>query len=87
MVLVTDTKIKELKNALLPRSCTIELHSNVMEITFEEEEDADWFENVFKKFQNESVACCLMPIRPKKGPQKFIFNIKDIDKFIMLIKL
>lgn len=86
MVLVTDTKIEKLKKALIPKSCTIELHCDVMEITFEKEDDANWFEDVFGKFQKESAACCLMPIRPKNAPPKFIFNIKDIEKFIELIK-
>ena len=83
---MTDAKIEELKKALIPRSCTIELHSNVMEITFEKEEDANWFEGVFGKFQKESAVCCLMPIRPKNAPPKFIFNIKDMNKFIEIIK-
>ncbi|HML04597.1 MAG TPA: hypothetical protein VK426_02385 [Methanobacterium sp.] len=82
---MTDAKIEEVKQALLPRNCTIELHSNVMEIKFEKEEDANWFEDVFGKFQKESAVCCLMPIRPKNAPPKFIFNVKDINKFIELI--
>lgn len=83
---MTDTKIEELKSVLMNRKCSLELHSNVMEITFEKEEDANWFEDIFEKFQKESVACCLMPIRPKNALPKFIFNIKDMDKFIELIK-
>ena len=79
-------KIEELKKALQPRSCTIELHSDVMEITFEKDADGDWFESVFGKFQKKSATCCLMPIRPKNAPPKFIFNIKNIDLFIELIK-
>lgn len=86
VVFVTNTKIEELKGALMNRKCTLELHSNVMEITFEKEEDANWFEGMFGKFQKESAACCLMPIRPKNAPPKFIFNIKNINKFIELIK-
>ncbi len=80
-----NERIKELKCALKDRNCILELHSNVMEITFQDEEDADWFEDIFEMFQRESAACCLMPIRPKNGPQKFIFNIKDMNKFIELI--
>lgn len=82
----SDIKIEELKNAFNGRNCTITLHSNVMEITFEREEDATWFENIFKHYQKESAVCCLMPIRPKNAPPKFIFNVKDMDKFIELIK-
>jgi hypothetical protein len=83
---MTDTKLEELKNALKCKKCTIEKHSNVMEITFEKEENADWFESVFEKFQRESAVCCLMPIRPKNASPKFIFNVKDMDKFLELIK-
>ena len=82
----SNIKLEKLRKALKGRNCSIEKHSNVMEITFKKEEDADWFEVVFGKFQKESAVCCLMPIRPKNAPPKFIFNIKDIDKFIGLIK-
>ena len=81
-----NKKLEELKKALKHRTCTVERHSNVMEITFENDEDGDWFENIFEYYQRESAVCCLMPIRPKNAPPKFIFNIKDMDKFIELIK-
>lgn len=83
---MADKKIEELKLALKGRICTLEKHSNVIEITFENDEDANWFENNFEKFQKESAACCLMPIRPKNAPPKFIFNVMDMDKFIESIK-
>ena len=82
----SNIKLEELRKALKGRKCSIEKHSNVMEITFKKEEDADWFESIFDNFQRESAACCLMPIRPKNAPPKFIFNVKDMDKFIELIK-
>lgn len=81
-----DNKFEELKKSLRNRNCTVKKHSNVMEITFENEEDGDWFENIFEYYQRESAVCCLMPIRPKNAPPKFIFNVKDMDKFIELIK-
>ncbi len=81
-----DKKLEELKKALQNRDCIIKKHSNVMEITFENEKDGDWFENIFEYYQRESAVCCLMPIRPKNAPPKFIFNIKDLDRFIELIK-
>lgn len=84
---MTDTRINELKQAFKDRKCDIKRHSDVMEITFEREEDAFWFENIFEHFQRESAVCCLMPIRPKNTPPKFIFNVKDLDKFIELIKI
>ncbi len=82
---MNEEKFKELKKALKDRKCSLDLHSNVVEITFEKEEDADWFENNFEKFQKESAACCLMPIRPKNALPKFIFNLKDLNKLIRLI--
>jgi hypothetical protein len=82
----SDKKLDELKSVLKNRNCNIELHSDVMEITFEKEDDGDWFEGIFEKFQKESAACCLMPIRPKNVPPKFIFNVKDMERFIDLIK-
>jgi len=81
-----DNELEELKKVLKNRNCTLRKHSNVMEITFENEEDGDWFENIFEYYQRESAVCCLMPIKPKNTPPKFIFNVKDIDKFIELIK-
>lgn len=82
----SDIKLDELKYALKGRMCSIEKHFSVMEITFEREDDANWFQDIFEKFQRESAACCLMSIKPKNAPPKFIFNITNIDRFIELIK-
>lgn len=83
---MVDKKVEDLKKAFKDRKCAIEIHSNVIEIIFEKEEDADWFENNFENYQRESAACCLMPIRPNNAPPKFVFNVKDMDKFIELVK-
>jgi len=80
-----NKKLKEFRNAI-NKECTIKKHSHVMEITFRDEDDANWFENIFEHLQKESAVCCLMPIRPENAPSKFIFNVKDIDKLIKLIK-
>lgn len=82
----SDIKLEKLKKALKHRNCTVKKHSNVMEITFENEGDANWFESIFEYYQKESAVCCLMPIRPKNAPSKFIFNVKDMNLFIELIK-
>ena len=82
----SDTKLEELRKSLKDKNCIIEKHSSVMEITFEREEDANWFEGIFEHYQRESAVCCLMPIKPKNALPKFIFNVKDMDKFIELIK-
>jgi 16S rRNA C1402 N4-methylase RsmH len=85
---MANNKLQELKDALQDRNCSLEKHSSVMEITFENSEDADWFENIFEDYQKESVVCCLMSMRPKgeNARHKFVFNLKDMDKFIDLIK-
>jgi hypothetical protein len=82
----SNIQIEKLRKALKGRKCSFEKHSNVIEITFKKEEDAEWFESIFGHFQRESAVCCLMPIRPKNAPPKFIFNVKDMGKFIELIK-
>ncbi|MDI6723467.1 MAG: hypothetical protein QMD61_02335 [Methanobacterium sp.] len=83
---MADKKVEELKNGLKDRNCVLKTHSDVIEITFEREKDADWFEDIFKYLQKKSAVCCLMPIRPKNASPKFIFNVKDMDKLIKLIK-
>ena len=83
---MADKKLKDLKNAIKSRNCIVKKYSDVIEIKFETEEDADWFQDIFEFLQRESAACCLMPIRPKNAPPKFIFNVKDMDKLIKLIK-
>lgn len=82
----SEAKIEELKKALKDKNCSIKEHSSVMEITFLREEDADWFESVFDYYQRKSAVCCLMPMRGKETSPKFVFNVKDMDKFIELIK-
>lgn len=79
-------KLEDLKDSLKDKDCIIEKHSNVIEITFKREDDADWFQDIFEYLQKESAACCLMPIRPKNAPPKFIFNVKNMDKLTKLIK-
>jgi hypothetical protein len=81
-------KLQKLKEALKYRKCTIEKHSSVMEVTFENSDDADWFEAIFADYERESAVSCLMSMRPKgeNARHKFIFNVKDLDKFIELIK-
>lgn len=80
-----EKKIEELKKAFQDRKCSIKERSSVMEITFEREEDADWFEGIFEYYQKESAVCCLMTLKPKKALSKFVFNVKDLDKFTKLI--
>ncbi len=82
----SDEKIRKLKEALKDKNCYIEKHSSVMEITFTQKEDADWFENIFEEYQQKSAVSCLMSMRGPNSSQKFVFNVQDMDKFIDLIE-
>lgn len=81
-----NTGLQELKETLKDRKCTIEKHSSVMEVTFEKKEDANWFESIFEDYQRESAVSCLMSMKGANARHKFVFNVKDMDKFIELLK-
>jgi hypothetical protein len=81
-----NTELQKLKETLKDRKCTIEKHSSVMEVTFEKEEDANWFESIFEDYQRESAVSCLMSMKGANARHKFVFNVKDMDKFIELLK-
>lgn len=83
-----DKKLEDLKNVLKGKKCIVEKHSSVMEITFENSEDADWFQDIFEEYERESAVSCLMSMRPKgqNARHKFVFNVRDMDKFIELLK-
>ncbi|MBI5460242.1 hypothetical protein [Methanobacterium sp.] len=85
----SDDEIKRLERALEDKNCSVEKHSSVMEITFTRKEDADWFETIFEDYQRESAVSCLMSMRPSgaNARHKFVFNVKDMDKFIELIEI
>lgn len=80
-------EIDRLREVLKSRNCNVEKHSSVMEITFSKSDDADWFEKVFEDYQRESAVSCLMSMRPpgENARHKFVFNVKDLDKFIELL--
>lgn len=81
-------EINRLRQVLKSRSCTVEKHSSVMEITFSRSDDADWFEKIFEDYQRESAVSCLMSMRPRgeNARHKFVFNVRDLDKFIELLE-
>ncbi len=81
-------EINRLREVLKNRNCTVEKHSSVMEITFSRSDDADWFEKIFEEYQRESAVSCLMSMRPRgeNARHKFVFNVRDLDKFIELLK-
>lgn len=81
-------EIKRLRKVLKSKNCIVEKHSNVMEITFLKSEDADWFEKIFEDYQRESAVSCLMTMRPRgaNARHKFVFNVQDMGKFIVLLE-
>lgn len=83
-----EKNFERLRQALKNRNCTIEKYSSVMEITFHKSEDAEWFEDIFTDYERKSAVSCLMSMRPsgEHASHKFLFNIKDLNKFIQLLK-
>jgi hypothetical protein len=86
MAMELNRKVEKLKEILKDKNCTVEKHSSVMEITFSQEEDAHWFENIFDNYQRESAVSCLMSMRGANDRYKFVFNVKDMDQFINLLE-
>lgn len=82
----SNEKLEVLKGALKDRNCSIEKHSSVMEVSFSKKEDADWFEAIFEDYQRQSAVSCLMTMRGANARHKFVFNVKDMDKFIKLLE-
>lgn len=84
---MVDSNLEKLKKALHNRECTIKQQSKVMEITFKNEEDAEWFENICSSRKGESALSCMMSLKPPGKKQfKFIFNITDIGRFIEIME-
>jgi len=83
-----DNKLEELTESLKDRDCKINKQEKVMEIVFNKAEDADWFEDLMESHRGSSTVSCVMSMRPlgQDKNHKFVFNIKDLDKFIELIK-
>ncbi|MGC9516722.1 MAG: hypothetical protein ACP5C3_03375 [Methanomicrobiales archaeon] len=86
--MVNDEKLVELTESLKGRDCKINKQEKVMEIVFNNAEDADWFEDLMESHQGSSSVSCVMSMRPlgQEKNHKFVFNIKDLDRFIELIK-
>ncbi|GAB4309396.1 MAG: hypothetical protein Kow0019_06400 [Methanobacteriaceae archaeon] len=83
-----DAKLEELRESLKGRDCKINKQEKVMEIVFKNAEDADWFEDLMETHHGTSSVSCVMSMRPlgKGKNHKFVFNIKDTDRFLELIK-
>lgn len=80
--------IDELIKALENKDCTVKQHSSIMEVSFKNSADADWFEQIMRSGSQNSGASCLMSLRPEgeNKTHKFVFNVQDIGRFIKLIK-
>ncbi|PKL66224.1 MAG: hypothetical protein CVV28_11830 [Methanobacteriales archaeon HGW-Methanobacteriales-1] len=86
---MNDAKLKKLKKILEKRGCEVDMHANVMELAFENDEDAQWFEKVVEASPEDSAVSCMMTMKRlgnKKARHKFIFNVTDIDNFLDTIK-
>ncbi len=81
-----DSYLEKLKAVLRTRDCNIQYQSKVVEITFKKKEDAEWFEHICSSLKGQSVVSCLMSLSPPgKSQYKFIFNIRDTERFLKLM--
>jgi uncharacterized protein YabN with tetrapyrrole methylase and pyrophosphatase domain len=81
-------KMQKLEKILEKRGCSMDLHDNVMEMSFEKDEDAEWFEKIVENSPEDSAISCVMTMKRlgnKKAINKFVFNITDMDNFIGLM--
>lgn len=83
-----DEKLKKITKILEKRGCKVDMHANVMELAFENDEDAEWFEKVVEASPEDSAVSCLMSMKRlgnKKSRHRFVFNVRDMDNFIDLM--
>lgn len=81
-------KLKKLEKILEKRGCNINMQASVMELSFEKDEDAEWFEKIVENSPEDSAVSCVMTMKRlgnKKARHKFVFNVTDMDNFIDLI--
>lgn len=81
-------KLQKLEKILKKRGCKINMQASVMELSFEMDEDAEWFEKVIESSTADSAVSCLMTMKGlgnKKARHKFVFNVTDMDNFIDLM--
>lgn len=81
-------KLEKLEKILEKRGCKMNMQASVMELSFDEDEDAEWFENIVENSPEDSAVSCVMTMKRlgnKKARHKFVFNITDIDNFIDLM--
>lgn len=81
-------KLQKLEKILEKRGGTVNMQASVMELSFEKDEDAEWFEKVMESSPADSAVSCVMTMKGlgnKKARHKFVFNVTDMDNFIDLL--
>ena len=81
-------KLQKLEKILEKRGCNVNMQASVMELSFEKDEDAEWFEEVIENSPEDSAVSCVMTMKRlgnKKARHKFVFNVTDMDNFIDLM--
>ncbi len=81
-------KLKKLEKIMEKRGCKMNMQARVMELSFEKDEDAEWFEKIIGESPEDSAVSCVMTMKRlgnKKARHKFVFNVTDMDNFIDLM--
>jgi len=68
-------KLQKLEKILEKRGCNVNMQASVMELSFDNDEDAEWFEEVIKNSPEDSAVSCVMTMKRlgnKKARHKFI---------------
>lgn len=81
-------KLEKLEKILEKRGCNVNMQASVMELSFDNDEDAEWFEEVIENTPEDSAVSCVMTMKRlgnKKARHKFVFNVTDMDNFIDLM--
>lgn len=84
-----DETLMKLEKVLENRNCEIYPQTSVLELCFEDEEDAKWFENAVEETPKDSAISCLMTMTRlgnRKSRFRYVFNIVDADNFIKMLE-
>lgn len=84
-----DETLTRLEKVLENRNCEIYPQTSVLELCFEDEADAKWFENAVEETPQDSAISCLMSMTrlgKKKSRFRYVFNIVDADNFIKMLE-
>jgi hypothetical protein len=81
-------KLLKLEKILEKRGCKMNMQATVMELSFDNDADAKWFEELIEKSPEDSAVSCVMTMNRlgnKKARHKFVFNVTNMDNFINLM--